>query len=107
MKAALKKTFSRTIKLNKFFLRLAFFREISLQIEKEINSFCAKLDFETKFLLINDTYSLKSVFKHKEKQHILHQYDVVDKISCNCGSSYIDQKSRNVITLINNHDRSF
>ena len=47
-------------------MRLPFIREISPQIEKEINSFFAKLDFETKFLLINDTYSLKNVFKHKE-----------------------------------------
>ena len=30
-------------------MRLPFIREISLQIEKEINSFFAKLDFETKF----------------------------------------------------------
>ena len=37
-------------------VRLLFFREISLEIEKENNSFCANLDFETKFLLINDTY---------------------------------------------------
>ena len=87
-------------------MRLPFIREISPQIEKEINSFFAKLDFETKFLLINDTYSLKNVFKHKEQQQILHQYGVVYEISCNCGSSYIGQTSRNLITRINNHDPS-
>ena len=93
-------------RVKKFFMRLPFIREISPQIEKEINSFFAKLDFETKFLLINDTYSLKNVFKHKEQQQILHQYGVVYEISCNCGSSYIGQTSRNLITRINNHDPS-
>ena len=57
-------------------------------------------------LLINDTYSLKNVFKHKEQQQILHQYGVVYEISCNCGSSYIGQTSQNLITSINNHDPS-
>ena len=88
-------------------MRLPFIREISPQIEKEINSFFAKLDFETKFLLINETYSLKNVFKHKEQQQIFHQYGVVYEINCNCGSSYIGQTSRNLITRINNHDPSF
>ena len=46
------------------------------------------------------------MFKHKEQQQILHQYGVVYKISCNCGSSYIGQTSRNLITRINNHDPS-
>ena len=87
-------------------MRLPFIHEISPQIEKEINSFFAKLDFEAKFLLINDTYSLKNVFRHKEQQQILHQYGVVYKISCNCGSSYICQMSRNLITQINKHDPS-
>ena len=88
-------------------MRLQFIREISPQIEKESNSFFfAKLDFETKFLLINDTYSLKNVFKHKKQQQILYQYGVVYEIRCNCGSSYIGQTSRNLITRINNHDPS-
>ena len=45
-------------------------------------------------------------FKHKEQQQILHQYGVVYETSCNCGSSYIGQTSRNLITRINNHDPS-
>ena len=93
-------------RVKKFFMRSPFIREISRQIEKGIKSFFAKLDFETNFLLLNDTYSLKNVFKHKEQQQILHQYGVVYEISCNCGSSYIGQTSRNLITRINNHDPS-
>ena len=85
-------------------MRLPFIREISPQIEKEINAFCAKLDFETKLLLISDTYSLQHVLKHKEQQQILHQYGVVYEISCNCGSFYVGQTSRNLITCINNHN---
>ena len=73
---------------------------------RKINSFFAKLDFEAKFSLIYDTYSLKNVFKHKEQQQILHQYGVVYEINCNCGSSYFGQTSRNLITRINNHDPS-
>ena len=87
-------------------MRLPFIHEISPQIEKEINSVFAELDFETKFLLINDTYSLKIVFKHKEQPQILHLYGVVYKISCNCGSSCIGQTSRNPIARINNHNPS-
>ena len=105
-KTSPKKIFSRDPRVKKFFMRLPFIRENSPQIEKEINSFFAKLDFEAKFLLINDTYSLKNVFKHEEQQQILHQYGVVYEISCNCGSSYIGQTSRNLITRINNHDPS-
>ena len=41
-------------RVKKFFMRSPFIRKISQQIEKEINSFCVKLDFETKFLLIID-----------------------------------------------------
>ena len=53
-------------RVKKFCMRLPFLREILPQIEKENRSFCAKLDFETKCLLISDTYSLKNVFKHKD-----------------------------------------
>ena len=87
-------------------MRLSFIREVSPQIEKEINSFCAKLNFETKFLLMNNIYILKDVFEHKKQHQILHQYGVVYEISCNCGSSYIGQTSLNLITGINNHDPS-
>ena len=59
---------------------LPFIREILPQIGKENNSFCAKLDFETKLLLINDNYSLQNVCKHKEQQQILHQYGVMYEI---------------------------
>ena len=39
------------------FMRLPFIRDISLQVEKEINSFCAKLDFELKIkVFINQRY---------------------------------------------------
>ena len=85
--------FRRRIFMRCIFMRLPFIREISPQIEKEINSFCTKLDFETKFLLINGTCSLKHVFKHTEQQQILHHYGIVYEISCNCGSrpTYIGQ----------------
>ena len=101
-----KENIFKDLRVKKFFMRLPFIRENSPQIEKEINSFFAKLDFEVKFLLINDTYSLKNVFKHTEQQQILHQYGVVYEISCNCGSFYIGQTSRNLITRIDNHDPS-
>ena len=101
-----KKIFSRTLELKSLLCGYHFIHEISPQIGNEINSFCAKLDFETKFLIINDTYSSKNVFKHKEQRKIFHQYGVVYEIKCDCGSSYIGQTSRNLITRINNHDPS-
>ena len=84
-------------------MRLPFIRKISPKIEKEINSFCAKLDYENKFLLINDTCSLKNVFKYKEQQQILHQHSIMYEIRCKWGSSYTGQTSQNLITQINNH----
>ena len=72
--------FSRTLELQKLYT-VAVFCETLLQMEKERNSFCAKLDVEIKFLSINDTYSLKNVFKHKDQQQILHQYGVEYEIS--------------------------
>ena len=47
-----KNTTFKDTRVKKFFTRLPFIREISPQIEKEINSFFAKLDFETKFFLL-------------------------------------------------------
>ena len=91
-------------RVKKFFMRLPFAK---FHRKKKINFFCAQLDFETKFLLINDTCSLKHVFKHREQQQILHQYGVVYEISCNCGKTWpIGQTSRNPITRANNHDPS-
>ena len=55
----------------KFLMRFPFIREISQQIEKRIDSFCAKLDFKAKLLLISDIYSLKNVFKHKATKNSL------------------------------------
>ena len=42
----------------------------------------------------------------KSNNKLSRQYGVVYEISCNCGSSYIGQTSRNLITRINNHDPS-
>ena len=54
-----------------FVLRLS---KTSDRCDPKFYCFCTKLDFKTKFFLVNDTYSLKNVFNHKEQQQTLHHH---------------------------------
>ena len=73
------------------------------QIKKEINSFFVKNSFNCKMELINDTFNIGRYFRYKEPQDKLVKSNVVYKVNCSCGSSYIGQTKRNLITRLKEH----
>jgi len=84
--------------------KLPYIEEAFERILKEINSFLKTLKFNDKFMLINETFNLKWMFKYKEYQENLHRSCVMYWITCSCKSTYIGQTSRNLITRLKNHD---
>jgi len=55
------------------------------------------------FRFIHETNKLKKYFKYKDKQNHLRCSSLVYKVTCTCGSNYIGQTCRNLITRINEH----
>ena len=55
------------------------------------------------FRFIHETNKLKKSFAYKDKQNHLHRSSVVYNLTCTCGSNYIGQTRRNLITRINEH----
>ena len=55
------------------------------------------------FRFIHETSKLKKSFTYKDKQNHLRRSSVVYKLTCTCGSNYIGQTCRNLITRINEH----
>jgi len=55
------------------------------------------------FRFIHDTNKLKKSFTYKDKQNHLRRSSAVYKLTCTCGSNYIGQTRRNLITRINEH----
>ena len=55
------------------------------------------------FRFIHETNKLKKYFTYKDKQNHLRRSSVVYKLTCTCGSNYIGQTRRNLITRINEH----
>ena len=55
------------------------------------------------FRFIHETNKLKKYFKYKDKQNHLRCSSLVYKVTCTCGSNYIGQTCRNLITRINKH----
>jgi len=55
------------------------------------------------FRFIHETNQLKKSFTYKDKQNHLRRSSVVYKLTCTCGSSYIGQTRRNLITRIIEH----
>ena len=74
---------------------------MSNQIIKEINSFLKKVIPNSKFIFIEDTFDIGEYFKYKDKQETINRYnDVIYKIKCNCGKSYVGQTKRNMATRL-------
>jgi len=85
---------------------------------KCLHRFC-KVEFIFKFLAFFDLFwlfltckyskqkivefKLKKYFTYKDKQNHLRRSSVVYKLTCTCGSNYIGQTRRNLITRINEH----
>jgi len=76
--------------------RRLYLGETSLQLEKELRNFFGKYLKElTHLSLIHETYTFGNHFKYKDKQAHLERSNVVYKLKCSCGHSYIGQTLRN------------
>ena len=76
-----------------------------MQVQHEIGNYFAKnTNGKIKVRVIHDTFKLKSFFRVKEGQALLHQSNVVYHIHCSCGSNYIGETARNLLTQLNEHN---
>ena len=66
--------------------------------------FAKKTIGKIKVRVIHDTFKLKSIFRVKEKQALLHRSNVVYHIYCSCGSNYISETARSLLTRLNEHN---
>ena len=85
-------------------MRIPYFGEISYEVRREIQRLVhryAIMPFQFRF--IHETNKLKKYFTYKDKQNNLRRSSVVCKLTCTCGSNYIGQTRRNLITRINEH----
>jgi len=85
-------------------MRLPYLGEISYEVCWEMQRLVhryAIMPFQFRF--IYETNKLKKYFTYKDKQNHLHRSNVVYKLTCTCGSNYIGQTRRNLITRINEH----
>jgi len=85
-------------------MRLPYLGEISYEIRREMQRLVhryAIIPFQFRF--IDETNKLKKSFTYKDKQNHLRSSSVVYKLTCTCGSNYIGQTRRNLITRINEH----
>ena len=55
------------------------------------------------FHFIHETNKLKKSITYKDKQNYLRRSCIVLRLTCTCGSNYIGQTRRNLITRINEH----
>ena len=85
--------------------RIPFLGPISMQVQHEIGNYFAKnTNGKIKVRVIHDTFKLKSFFRVKEGQALLHRSNVVYHIHCSCGSNYIGETARNLLTRLNEHN---
>ena len=56
---------------------------------------------ECSFKVIHDTFKSKMSFQVEEGQALLHRSNVVYHIYCSCGSNYIGETARNLLTRRN------
>ena len=74
-----------------FFIKLPFLENILKQIKKYITFFLRKINPNFKFILVKVTFNIGKYFTYKDKQSVLRRSNVVYKITCKCGDSYIGQ----------------
>jgi len=85
-------------------MRLPYLGEISYVVRREMQRLvhrCAITPFQ--FRYVHESNKLKKSFTCKDKQNHLRRSSVVYKLTCTCGSNYIGQTRRNLITRINEH----
>ena len=67
-------------------------------------TFLQEYKWENKVRVAHDTFKVKSFFRGKEGQALLHRSNVVHHIYYSCDSNYIDKTGRNLLTRLNQHN---
>ena len=95
----------RTTDIRRILLYMPHLGETSLQLEKELRNFFQKYRKEfAQLSLIHRTHSIGDHFKYKDKQAHLERCNVVYKLKCSCGNSYIGQTQRNLKFRLEEHN---
>ena len=85
-------------------LRLPYLGEISYVVWREIQRLVHRYATTLfQFRYVDESNKLKKYFTYKDKQNHLRRSSVVYKLTRTCGSNYIGQTRRNLITRINEH----
>jgi len=88
-------------------LQLPYLGSISNNIRQELSSFIwHKAVMNVKLHCILSTRKLQSWLSIKDRQALLNRFNVVYKLTCSCGASYIGQTQRNLINRIEEHRTS-
>jgi len=96
----------RTTDIRRILLHVSYLGETSVQLEKELRNFFRKYLKELAILsLIHRTHTIGDHFKYKDKQAHLERCNVVYKLKCSCGNSYIGQTQRNLKFRLEEHNR--
>jgi len=95
----------KTTDIRIILLYMPYLGKTSLQLEKELGNFVRKYLKELAHLsLIHKTHTIGDHFKHKDKQAHLERCNVVYKLKCYCGHSYIGQTQRNLKFFLGEHN---
>ena len=80
---------------------------LSMKIRNELKSFLHKHTYDKASLYIVDALSkIGENFRFKDKQPLLMKLGKVYKLTCSCGSTYIGQTRRNLLSRIKEHATS-
>ena len=91
----------------KILIRLPFLDASSVQIRNELKSFLHKHTDDRASVYIVDALSkIGENFRLKDKQPLLMKSGIVYKLTCSCGSTYIGQTRRNLLSRIKEHATS-
>ena len=86
---------------------MPFLGALSVQIRNELKSFLHKYTDDKASLYIVDALSkIGENFRFKNKQPLLMKSGIVYKLTCSCGSIYIGQTRRNLLSRIKEHATS-
>ena len=88
-------------------LQLPYLGSASNNTRQELRNFIRhKAVVNVKLRCFQNTRKLQSWFSVKDRQSLLNRYNVVYKLTCSCGASYIGQTQRNLINRIEEHRTS-
>jgi len=88
-------------------LQLPYLGSISNNIRQELSSFIRhKAVLNVNLRCFQSTRKLQSWFSVKDRQALLNRFNVVYKLTCSCGVSYIGQTQRNLINRTEEHRTS-